>query len=65
MVEGVFGKDGKDGKTLKATLRLFDVRKGGDPLASFVVEAPTAERLLAEVSAASAKLAAQLPGARR
>ncbi len=62
VVEGVFGKDGK---TLKATLRLFDVRKGDDPLASFVVEAPTAERLLAEVSAASVKLAARLPGARR
>ena len=56
--EGVFGLDGKK---LKATLRLFDVRKGGEPLASVVVKAATGDLLLAEVSAAAQKLAAKLP----
>jgi hypothetical protein len=61
VLEGVFGKDGKK---LKATLRLFDVRKGGDPLAVLVVKAATSDALLAEVSAAAAKLAGQLPAVR-
>jgi hypothetical protein len=65
VIEGVFGKDARNGKELRATLRLFDVRKGGDPLASFVVAAATPEKLLAEVAGASSKLAARLPAAKR
>jgi hypothetical protein len=62
VIEGVFGLDGKK---LKATLRLFDVRKGGDPLAVIAVKAANGDKLLAAVSAASAKLAAKLPGAKK
>jgi hypothetical protein len=58
VVEGILGLDGP---RLKATLRLFDVHKGGAPLAVAVVRGATAEALAAEVSAASARLAAKLP----
>jgi hypothetical protein len=61
VIEGVFGLDGKK---LKATLRLFDVRNG-DPLAVIAVKAANGDKLLAAVSAASAKLAAKLPGAKK
>jgi hypothetical protein len=66
-IDGVFGLDEKGGgpahKKLKATLRLWDVRKGGEPVAKLEVRARSDDWLIAEVALGTRKLIGKLPGA--